>query len=725
MAPTLTRLLAVLLCVLPVAHARAQAAQPEKPRIAVREIAASRPVLDAARAQGQSQALEQILAAADSQLTAALANTRRFDVVARSDLRTVLREQDLAESGLVDPSDPQAARAYALAGARYVVTVSVDNFQDAVARAEFTGGLGDTTMERRTVQMLATLKIYDTSTAVLLETVPLTIEQSEVRETLPGARHEGRLTNALLGGVAERFAREAANAVLARLAPARVLAYTMGQITLNRAEGTGVEPGQIWRVYHAGRALVDPETGETLGAEEIPVGWARITEVNPRFSKAQAIEDAGITVGSVLRLVPGGLPPGVDPNARAAGSHEPGAGAPAGAAGLAPPVTIDQGAGRGAEPEPDPGAAPMRVAVFVRNTSGRVPDRTTDAIETWVTSAVAGPGVEVIGRALVLNAVSELSGAGANEGSPDPRSQDAARLLSDQSSALALARTLGADALLVATAVDLAESTQRFQDEDLGVDSDVTTTRLSLAWSLVSGRTGGAVAGGEVESTGRSRRSGRAGSTPPDLSELIRDAATQVGRQARRAALEGAGAATREVAETTIRVEVAVEDLSVPDIRMVDGAWVVTADRYLLRPSAWNVLIDGFLVGSAPGEVPVTPGPHRLRVEAPGLEPADRFIVARDGMALTIPMRLSEDGRRRWMEHAAFLEGLKDGAALRENERVVVEGIARFLAQSRLVVDTSALESVTVTPGVVSLWADLFDRPGGRDDGRHEAGRDR
>ncbi len=719
MTATLTRLLVVLLSVLPVAHARAQAAQPEKPRVAVREIAASGPVLDAARAQGQSQALEQILAAADSQLTAALANTRRFDVVARADLRTVLREQDLAESGLLDPDDPQAARAYALAGVRYVVTVSVDNFQDAVARADFTGGLGDTTMERRTVQMLATLRIYDTSTAVLLETVPLTIEQSEVRETLPGARHEGRLTNALLGGVAERFARDAANAVLARLAPARVLAYTLGQITLNRAEGTGVEPGQIWRVYHAGRALVDPETGEHLGAEEVPVGWARITEVNPRFSKAQAIEDTGITVGSVLRLVPGGLPPGVDPNARAAGSHGAGAQGPAGAA--TPPARIDQGAQRGAEPEPDPNAAPLRVAVFVRNTSGRVPDRTTDAIETWVTSAVAGPGVEVIGRALVLNAVSQLSDAGANEGSPDPRSQDAARLLSDQSSALALARTLGADALLVATAVDLAESTQRFQDEDLGVDSDVTTTRLSLAWSLVSGRTGGAVAGGEAESTGRSRRSGRAGSTPPDLSELIRDAATQVGRQARRAALEGAGAATREVAETTIRVEVAVEDLSVPDIRMVDGAWVVTADRYLLRPSAWNVLIDGFLVGSAPGEVPVTPGPHRLRVEAPGLEPADRFIVARDGMALTIPMRLSEDGRRRWAEHAAFLEGLKDGAALRENERVAVEGIARFLAQSRLVVDTSALESVTVTPGVVSLWADLFDRRDGRD---HE-GRDR
>ncbi len=73
-------------------------------------------------------------------------------------------------------------------------------------------------------------------------------------------------------------------------------------------------------------------------------------------------------------------------------------------------------------------------------------------------------------------------------------------------------------------------------------------------------------------------------------------------------------------------------------------------------------------------------------------------------------MRLSEQGRRRWMEQAAFLETLRNGAALRENEGKLVEGLAEFLRGSRLNLDTSALESISVTPESVSLWSTLLGR---------------
>lgn len=709
------RFLLVLLLALPALPAKAQPVG-EKSRLAVRTIEASRPVLDAARFDGQSRALEQILAAADAQLITAIANTRRFDIVARSDIATVMREQDLADAGLLDPEDPQAARAYAMAGARYVATVRIDNFQDAVAEADFQGGLGRTTMERRTVQLLATLRIYDTTTAVLLDTVSLRLEESEVRETLPGARHEGRLTNSLLGAVAERFARDASNAIMDRLAPARVLAYTAGLITLNRGEGTGVFPGQYWRVYHAGQALVDPDTGEVLGVEEIPVGWARITEVLPRFSRAEAIEDTGIDAGSILRHARDGLPADVNPAGRATGS------ARTSPAGRTPATRTDDrstgtsGSDRYAPAEPTDrnavaGADPMRVAIFVRNTSPDFPDRYTDALESWVTSGVGGPGVEVISRALVLNAVGELSDDGANRGTDERDADRASRLLSDQASALSLARTLGADALLVATAVDLTESSRRFRDEDLGIDTDITDATLSITWDLISGDTGGTIDGGWAEGSGRVRGGGRTESSPTELGTLVRDAATRAAGQARRAMLDNAGRSRAETpAEVSIEVRVTMEDLSVPEIRLVDGAWVVTAERYLLQPSSADIIVDGFVAGSAPGTVSVAPGPRRLRIERPGMEPVDRFVVARDGMTLTVPMRLSEDGRRRWMEHARFIESLKDGDALRENERVLAAALAEFLAESRLVIDTSALESLTVTPGVVSYWADLFQR---------------
>lgn len=701
-SPWIVRVIAAM-ALFAAAPATAQDAA-EKPRVAVRSIDATDGVVRAARANGQAEALQQILEAADGQLIRALSDSRRFDVVARSDLAEVLKEQGLADSGLVDPSDPQTARAYALAGARYVVTVRVDNFQDAVAKADFDGGLGRTTIERRTVQLLGTLRIYDTTTGVLLETVGLRLEESDVRETLPGARHEGRLTNALLGSVAETLARRAANAVLDRLAPARVLAYTFGQVTLNRAEGTGIEPGQYWRVYHAGRELVDPETGEVLGAEEVPVGWVRITEVTPRFSKAQAIEDDGIDVGAVLRLAPDGLPPGVDPNGRvrnSAGSAAPARERGPGVANEAPsraPEIAD------ADPEP---AGTTRLAIFVRLADPDLRPEHADAIESWVTAGLAGPGIEVISRSVVLSAVAAL---GSTPGEADDASARAARLLDDQASAAALARTLGADGILIATAADLSESRRQFADPDLGVESDLTETELSMTWTLISGATGGAVASGHAEAAAKERLSATSRQSRPDLGPLLRDAGMRLGRSARASALAEAGR-TRAPAEGEVRVTVRVsmEELSVPEIRKIDGAWVVTGASLPLTPSATDVLVDGFLVGTAPGEITLTPGPHRLRLEGPGLEPADRFVVAREGMTLTVPVRLSEEGRARWMQHAAFLEGLKDGAALRENEQALAHGLAQFLRSSRLTIDTSALRSLTVSPET-HFWADLIRR---------------
>lgn len=699
------RLFAALFVICPLnpASAAGQPAAVEKPRLAVREIQVQPGVLDAARRQGQADALNQIVQAADGQLIQAVQDTRRFDIVARSDLAKVLREQNLADSGLLNPSDPQTARAFSLAGARYVATVSIDNFQDAVARADFSGGLGRTTMERRTVQLLASLRLYDTSTGVLLDSTTIRLEESDVRETLPGATQEGRLTNALLGAVAESFARQAANAVMDRLAPARVIAYTAGQITLNRAEGTGIAPGQFWRVFHPGRELIDPDTGERLGTEEIPVGWARILEVNPRFSTAQVLEDTGIDLGAVMRPSWGGLPPGVDPNTRVFGSASTNARPATPAAQPSAP----RPAGEPAAPAPSAASGSARVAIFVRITDADIPDRHTDTIETWVTAGLAGQGVEVISRAVVLNAVSELSSDGANRGGGDSVAAEAVRLLSDQASAAALARTMGADAILIATAADLSESRRRFNDPALGVDSDITETTLSMAWSLISGDTGGAVAAGSATSADRRRQSSQNQSSPTDLGTLIRDAGTRIGRQARAEVLASrlAAAADNEVA---VDLRVSIEQISLPNIRKVDGQWVITGERLAIVPAEAGVLIDGFLAGSAPGVIRMAPGPHRMRLEGPGFQPVDRFIVAREGMVLTVPLQLRQEALDQWRQHAQLLNFLKDGEALRENQEAIARGVAQFLAASRLTIDTSALQSLDLSPDAASFWLELL-----------------
>ena len=73
------------------------------------------------------------------------------------------------------------------------------------------------------------------------------------------------------------------------------------QITINRGDGTDIAVGQIWNVFAVGEELIDPDTKESLGREEILVGKVKITSVLPKTSTAEIIEDLGIDKVAVLR----------------------------------------------------------------------------------------------------------------------------------------------------------------------------------------------------------------------------------------------------------------------------------------------------------------------------------------------------------------------------------------------------------------------------------------
>jgi hypothetical protein len=301
------------------AMARQAASAPAagKPRIAIRSIAATPAVTLQAKADGSENALAQIEQGADVQFLNAIQASGRFDVVARADLPSILKEQDLTQSGNANAMDPQAARGFQLAGARYVITVTIGNFQEVVEKTELLNQFGKSKAERRTINLQAVVKIFDSTSGALYRSTALTLSDVATNEILPEVEQKGVKTNVVLGTVAEKLATQATAAIVDSLAPARVIGYTMGQVTFNRSATNGVAAGQIYELFAPGSAMVDPDTGEQLGAEEVHVGWARVTDAGTRFSTAQAIEDRGIDRGSMLRLRPQGLPAGIDPNARA------------------------------------------------------------------------------------------------------------------------------------------------------------------------------------------------------------------------------------------------------------------------------------------------------------------------------------------------------------------------------------------------------------------------
>ncbi len=235
----------------------------------------------------------------DNQLIHAIKATRKFDVIARSDLDKIFKEQDFVNSGSVDSTDKNAAQSFQIAGVKYLLTVAIDDFQDIVETAKF-ANLGKTAT-RRTVRVGAVGKVYDSTSGKLLESASFQFEQVDPVTTDNFVESENNLSDQLLTAIATDLSAKIANRVVEVLNPAKVLTKTYNQVTINRGDGTDIKVGEVWLVYALGEALIDPDTGENLGAEEIQVGKVRITQVTAKFSKAEVMEDNGIAKGSILR----------------------------------------------------------------------------------------------------------------------------------------------------------------------------------------------------------------------------------------------------------------------------------------------------------------------------------------------------------------------------------------------------------------------------------------
>ena len=258
------------------------------------------PSLDASVKPDKKLEMGRIIESLNSQLIDRVNATRKFDVVGRSDLGDILKEQDLGASGNVDAKT--AAKAGKLMGAKYLLVTTVDDFQDYVETATFEGTGRSST--KRVFRMSVVGKIYDSSTGKLLESVNLQTGNDafkNIEENRSYSVKDGNLTDEMMVAVARDLAEKIANRVADVIFPAKVLVKRDKEITINRGEGGGVAVGNTFNVYALGEELVDPDTKESLGREEVKVGKVKITQVNPKTSTADILEDTGIDKGAILR----------------------------------------------------------------------------------------------------------------------------------------------------------------------------------------------------------------------------------------------------------------------------------------------------------------------------------------------------------------------------------------------------------------------------------------
>ena len=258
--------------------------------VAVSAVKTASSIEAAARADGTFLSLQRVAEAIDGQVIDSLNGTRKFEVVARSDSDALLEEAGATGQN------------FQLGEADYLIVPSIDDFQDFVETATF-GGIGKV-VQKRKIRLGMVARIYDLKNGnKLVESANFQLDNKDIEQLMNQSVREGSFSDALLRKIAEEMGSKTANRVVDVIYPAKVIALTGSQATINRGDGTGIVKGQMWDVFALGEEMIDPDTGESLGGNEVKVGSLRIDRVTPKFSSGTLTENFGVIKGSVVRPV--------------------------------------------------------------------------------------------------------------------------------------------------------------------------------------------------------------------------------------------------------------------------------------------------------------------------------------------------------------------------------------------------------------------------------------
>ena len=224
-----------------------------------------------------------------------LTQGRRFAVLDRRAGDLYEQEKRLLQSADVDAAE--GARLGKVLGADYLLYGTVDRIavEERRTNIQLTG-------ESRT-SVLAAAQVRFSVLAVATRQ----IKWSSAVDLVHDADEEWwpeQLAEAVLDDAAARIVDE----LTENIYPPMVLQVMGGgAVAVNRG-GNTVAAGDLFEVFALGPVLIDPDTGESLGRLEMPVGVVRITTVKPKYSVAQIVTaDAGVTADMVLRRYHGDL----------------------------------------------------------------------------------------------------------------------------------------------------------------------------------------------------------------------------------------------------------------------------------------------------------------------------------------------------------------------------------------------------------------------------------
>lgn len=324
-------------------------------------------------------------------------------------------------------------------------------------------------------------------------------------------------------------------------------------------------------------------------------------------------------------------------------------------------------------------ASTRKVALFVANRAERSLDDKLAAFEDFISGRITDKGFRVLSHEAVTDAVSALA--------KDSKQTELDQLLANNSSALRLAKMLGADYIILASLSSYGMDKQTLE----ALKTVNLIYNLRVTYKVLDGVQGATLTADtlKLRRIAQTSESNRIESTDV-INELLDEASVAIAGSLGTKRIEPAPATAQAV---DFFIACGMQDLaqlpvSVPDVRLTpDNMLVVEPNRIEVQPLDVTVEFDGAVVGSAPGVFKLAPGLHKLRLTREGFKDWERTINVVDGQRLKVVLQMTDAGYNRWKENTAFLNSLETTRKLTDAEVKRLDGEAQRLRQSGNKVD--------------------------------------
>jgi curli biogenesis system outer membrane secretion channel CsgG len=261
------------------------------------------------------------LADLESQLVSAIFQTNRYVLLERKKVDSVVAEQDFGASGRV--AKPSAAPIGQILGAQFLVQAAITQYiPDAASFGAGGGaigahGAGGIAFNRKRMELAMNVRIIDATTSEIIASVQKTGWSAAwglggggvgASSSSVGGGGAAGTKKVNVGKAAEscmaKVVFEIARALKDKPWQGAVMSAKESKIYVNAGENLGMTPGMNLRVLSKGEALVDPDTGLTLGAETKEIGSCTVVEVKDKYSIAAVKTGCeGAKQGDILEFI--------------------------------------------------------------------------------------------------------------------------------------------------------------------------------------------------------------------------------------------------------------------------------------------------------------------------------------------------------------------------------------------------------------------------------------